>query len=456
MRTTSDDVMWPLSPMDAVMNGFGFVILYIFPPPLSLPYDLKKLHLSFISLVEHDYPILTGKLNVESETGAVNVQLYAESRQPGAAANIRFETKVSTSVTTDQAIQERSWDFMPTTRCNTEPISVKGTVLVDGGLAIGVDVSHTLFDGESFFTFMTVWGQHYNGVETSNRLVVNHDRHLLMRKGRPSSMQHPEFRVVEAAAANGDEKEDAAPASAQALPPTAHHLFHFTPSMMKKIKEVAMWNSRAQDEVTVATDTTAAYVSTVDAITALFTVLISRARGHEKDVRITTGVNARQRLDPPLPANYVGNVIFNALSTYSASDLQSNGGNIAEVSPALLGRLARRVRASILQRDATYLSDAISFLTEQSNVAAVKVGTDFFFGPDLMFTSWLHMGMYDAEFSGTHPWYACVPSFPCYDGFVMVTEAQHGGEGIDVGVFLECSAMEKLRAAFREVSYLDD
>ena len=455
MSTTSDDVMWPLSPMDAVMNGFGFVILYIFPPPSSSPYELKKLHLSFISLVEHDYPFLAGKLNVESETGAVNVKLSAESRQPGAAANIRFETKVSTCVTTDQAIQERSWDFMPTTRCNSELICVKGTVLVDGGLAIGVDVSHMLFDGESFFTFMTVWGQHYNGVEKSNRLVVSHARHLLMGKGTSSSMQHPEFRVVEAIAADGEEKKNVAPAPAPALPLTAHHLFHFTPSMMKRIKEMAMWNSRArEDEVTVATDTTATYVSTVDAITALFTVLISRARGHGKDVQITTGVNARQRLDPPLPVNYVGNVIFNALSTYSASDLQSNGKNKAEVSPALLGRLARRVRASILQRDATYLSDAISFLTEQSNVAAVKVGTNFFFGPDLMFTSWLHMGMYNAEFSGTHPWYACVPSLPCYDGFVMVTEAQRGGEGIDVGVFLECSTMGKLRAAFREVSYL--
>uniref|UniRef100_M4BUG2 Condensation domain-containing protein n=1 Tax=Hyaloperonospora arabidopsidis (strain Emoy2) TaxID=559515 RepID=M4BUG2_HYAAE len=389
-----------------------------------------------------------GELIVDSKTGVVRVKQSASSRQSGTATEPRFETNLSTSMTTEQAIQEKSWDFMPMTRGKTELICVKGTLLADGGLAIGVDASHMLFDGEAMFTLMTVWGQHYNGVEKCNRLMVNHDRHLLMGTGKPSTMLHPEFQVVEIESTEAQEKKDHHdPASA--LPPTAHHLFHFTPSMMKKIKEVATCNGLAQDEVTRAT-----YVSTVDAITALFTVLISRARGHGKDVRITTGINARQRLDPPLPANYVGNVIFNALSVYSASELQSSDDNAAEVSSATLGRLARRVRESILQRDATYLNDTISFLTEQSNESAVKVGTDFFFGPDLMFTSWLHMGMYNAEFNGTHPWYACVPRLSCYDGFVMITEAQRGGEGIDVGVFLECTAMEKLRKAFLELSCL--
>ncbi|KAE8890188.1 hypothetical protein PF005_g18887 [Phytophthora fragariae] len=71
-----------------------------------------------------------------------------------------------------------------------------------------------------------------------------------------------------------------------------------------------------------------------------------------------------------------------------------------------------------------------------------------------MFTSWVHMGMYNAEFDGTRPWYACVPKLPCYDGFVMITEAQKSGDGIDVGVFLECNAMEKLQKMFQEVKYL--
>ncbi|POM76193.1 Hypothetical protein PHPALM_6599 [Phytophthora palmivora] len=405
MATTSDELLLPLSPMDAVMHNFGFVIMYIFPPSASA-YDLDKLQSSFISLVEQDYPHLIGELYVDPNTRVINVKQTAESRQKG-AAGIRFETNPRNSMTTDQAIQERSWDLMPTTRGKMELICTKGTILNDGGLVIGVDATHTLFDGEAMFTFMKVWGQHYSGVKKEDRVVVNHDRHLLRGTGEPSKMLHPEFRVVKAG-------EGEVSGSSQGPPPTAHHLFHFTPDMMKTIKEVA----------TRGDGTESSYVSTTDAITALFTVMISRARGHGQDVKITTGMNARRRLDPPLPLNYVGNVIFNALSTYTNSELQPSEEEDV-VSPRILGQLARRVRKSILQRDDTYLRDAVNFLIEQSNISAVQVGTNSVFGPDLMFTSHCHM-------------------------------AQKGGDGVDVGVFLECTAMEKLKTMFAGVEYLHD
>ncbi|KAE8973740.1 hypothetical protein PF010_g25859 [Phytophthora fragariae] len=436
--------------MDAVMHSFGFVILYVFPPSVGSPYDLDKLQSSFLTVANEDYPIFIGELQSDPKTGVVNVKQMAESQQKG-ATGIRFETNSSNPMTTLEAMQKLSWDLMPTSRGDTEPICVKGTLLADGGLAVGVDASHTLVDGEGMFTFMTVWGQHYSGVRKEDRLVVCHDRHLLGGTGAPSTMQHPEFRLVGAESGDGAEAEAKRNDQAPVPPPTVHRLFHFTPKMMKKIKEVVVRGGVATDD-----DAELSYVSTTDAITALFTVLISRARGHGKDVRITTGVNARRRLEPPLPENYVGNVIFNALSTYTNSELQAGEDEEDVVSPAKLGKLARRVRASILQRDDAYLRDAIIFLTEQSNISAVQVGTNFFFGPDLMFTSWVHMGMYSAEFDGTRPWYACVPKLPCYDGFVMITEVQKGGDGVYVGVFLECNAMEILQKMFQEVKYIHD
>ncbi|KAF4140058.1 Transferase family [Phytophthora infestans] len=371
MATASDKTLLPLSPMDAVMHGFGFVILYIFPPSSS-PYNLDKLQSSFISLVEQDYRILIGELYVDPSTGVVNVKQTAESLEKG-AEGILFETNPENPKTTEQAIQERSLDLMPTTRGETELICVKGTLLNDGGLAIGINASHTLFDGEAMFTFMTVWGQHYSGVSKEQRLVVNHDRHLLKGKGKPSAMQHPEFRVVAESRANNE---------AQVPPATTHELFHFTPEMMSKIKQVASNGLKGDD----------------------------------------------------------------AASSYHRIAVKRGEGSFSHDT--------RRVRESILQRTDEYLRDAIDFLTEQSDIAAVQVGTNFVFGHDLMFTSWLHMGMYNAEFDGIHPWFACAPQLPCYDGFVMVTEARKGGDGIDVGVFLECTAMEKLKKIFAEVTYL--
>ncbi|KAG7384177.1 hypothetical protein PHYBOEH_009634 [Phytophthora boehmeriae] len=442
-----DDQLFPLSPMDAVMHSFGFIILYIFPPQSTGDYDLNKLHRSFITLVDEDYPFLVGELHVDPQTGIVNVNQTSERRQRG-AQGIRFETNPNNSMTTDEAIEARSWDLMPTPRGKTELICAKGTLLSDGGLVIGVDATHTLFDGEAMFTFMAVWGQHYSGVSKEKRLVVNHDRHLLKGTGSPSRMAHPEFRVVEPEAAKEDDASDqAADKSAPVPPATEHFLFHFSPAMMKKIKGVATQGEGGEAE----------YVSTNDAITALFTVLVSRARGHGQDVRITTGVNSRRRLDPPLPENYVGNVIFNAFSAYTSSELKAEDEKKPGwVSPATLAKLARRVRASILMRNDEYLRDAMDFLMEQKNVSAVQVGTNFVFGPDLMFTSWVHMGMYNAEFDGVHPWYACAPQIPGYDGFNMITEARKGGDGVDVGVFLESAAMERLKKLYTEVDYLHE
>ncbi|POM81958.1 Hypothetical protein PHPALM_22 [Phytophthora palmivora] len=137
-------------------------------------------------------------------------------------------------------------------------------------------------------------------------------------------------------------------------------------------------------------------------------------------VKITTGVNARRRLDPPLPLNYVGNIIFNALSTYTNSELQPSGVEDM-ISPRTLGKLARRVRKSILQCDNVYLRDAMNFLTEQ-----------YFRSPSwyqLRFRSrsHVHMDMYSAEFDGSHPWYASVLAYHVSMGLLWSPKRRGAG-----------------------------
>ncbi|GMF16505.1 unnamed protein product [Phytophthora lilii] len=219
--------------------------------------------------------------------------------------------------------------------------------------------------------------------------------------------------------------------------------------MMKNIKEVASRGKPA------ATPSYSSYVSTIDAITALFTSLISRARGHGRDVSITTAVNARRRLDPRMPENYAGNVIFSALASFSSAELQSEEDDEGWVSPSSLSNLAQRVRGSIRGSDNNYLRDAIDFLTNQSNLAMIQPATNFIFGPDIMYTSWVRTGMYDAEFEGTHPWFVSVPPLP-FDGFVIISEAPKNSPGVDVLVFLESTAMEKLKTLFSHVTYVHD
>ncbi|GMF16504.1 unnamed protein product [Phytophthora lilii] len=180
----AEEVLLPLSPLDAMMHKLGVMLLYIFPRPASksADYDLQKLQNSFITLVNEDYPILIGELHMDSQTGVVSVKQTPQSRKIGAAA-IRFETNSKGSMSANEAMETLAWSLMPTPRGPTELICVKTTLLSDGGLVIGVDASHTLLDGEGMFTFMTAWGQHYSGIDKQSRLVINHDQALAMGNG---------------------------------------------------------------------------------------------------------------------------------------------------------------------------------------------------------------------------------------------------------------------------------
>ncbi|KAI9918761.1 hypothetical protein PsorP6_012191 [Peronosclerospora sorghi] len=436
MDLNTDTILRPFSRMDTLMSNHTLLLLYIFPPA-SAPYNPDKLQSSLRALVEHDYPILMGELDVDPNTGVINVKQSKAQQELGGAKHIRFETNPCNAMTTEEAMQKRSMELMPTPRSKTEVICFKGTLLADGGLAIGVNTSHAVFDGEAIFTFMRVWGQHYSGVKKEDRLVVNHDRHLLRGEGVPPKLAHPEYQIAHIET----------PTDLSSLPATTDHFFHFTRAMMKNIKDMATGDSMNEGRKP-------SYVSTVDSITALFTVLISLARGHGQDVRVSTAVNGRKRLEPQLPAHYAGNVVFNTMSTYSTSDLYDDSDKAVPVPASTIGTLARRVRGSILKYDPSYLRDALNFLDEQSNMSDVHFGCNFLYGPDLMFTSWLHLGMYDASFDGTHPCYACIPTIPYCDGVVVLTEAPQPADGIDVGVLLECSAMDRLKELFSQVSYL--
>lgn len=81
------------------------------------------------------------------------------------------------------------------------------------------------------------------------------------------------------------------------------------------------------------------FVSTLDALTALFTILITQVRASSRSkIRITVGVHTRTQLDPPMPGTYKGNAIFNALSTYSMADVLA-----APMSAQVLSQVAQRI-----------------------------------------------------------------------------------------------------------------
>jgi hypothetical protein len=74
----------------------------------------------------------------------------------------------------------------------------------------------------------------------------------------------------------------------------------------------------------------------------------------------------------------------------------------------------------------------------------MPAGSDSFFGPDIVFTSWANMGMYKADFGAGTPVYAGPPTLPVCDGLVVIMEAMNHATGLDVLPLLECSVMDRL------------
>lgn len=434
-----------LSPMDATMNPFAFTVLYVFPRPRdpAKSYDLQKLHDSFCELMDQDFPILLGEMHIDNDTGVVSIRPRANAMDARAA--IGFAKDQIETLTSQQAMDERPMSLMPSRGllpitldrqqlCSASLIAVKCTLLGDGGLAIGVDLNHAMMDAQGIFTLMAVWGARYRGVD---RHEISHDRQLLAATGSGAKLEHPEFVVPTA------ESFRAAVAVQIPVVSCTQQVFRLSRSTLQQIKRMASNGSSSSSDVP--------FISTLDAVTALFAILVTQARAPDKQqqsetVRVMTSVNGRNRLDPPLPKTYIGNAVAFALSTYdTAKEL------LAPLNARALALVAQRIRESINQRDDAFFRDSIEYVAQQRDWASVKTNCNYFFGPDVMFTSWAGLGIYEADF-GAQPWYVGLPRLPLMDGIVLFVEGMKGADAIDVVVGLEAQTMKRLEKLWTQTT----
>lgn len=459
----SDPWTMRLSVMDIRMNSYSFRVVYVFPPVAAAEerergkqsYSAQQLERSFEELLREDYPfLLHGELHEDPFTGVLSVRsrMHSNKHEPQ-----RLEFDTNTTRTTKDVLHSADFSLLPL----REPqalIAVKCSFLRDGGMVLALDINHCVFDGESCFTFMKQWGLHYRGVKKSERPVVSHDaRHLLFDNGSGPKLAHPEYTIIDPSPALQQCKPASASAPPAQLPKTTQHIFRISQAQLQALKTFAVSGMDPSNAMP-------AFLSTTDAVTALVVLLITRARGHRKDVNVGTAVNGRRRLDPPLPENYAGNVVFTAFSSFKACELQTPTAVASASSPPIshnaLATIAQRLRQSIQKQDNAYMRDTIEFLAAQQNPRCIQASTKFVFGADVMVSSWTDLGAHDADF-GAHPLYVTSPATPICDGLVVLQEscasAHSDGrkskkeQGLDVLVYLEVDAMARLASMWSQV-----
>ncbi|KAI8847952.1 transferase family-domain-containing protein, partial [Chytridium lagenaria] len=189
-------------------------------------------------------------------------------------------------------------------------------------------------------------------------------------------------------------------------PACSHKIFHASKDLLDSLKHAA-------SKYFLSVNSSSTFVSTLDCLQAHITSLFY----------LNTVVNGRKRLQPPIPSSYSGNAIFNSVLYLS-----------------LIGLTAQTIRSTLTKMTPEYLDDAIHHLASLPGGPASLIRRLQYHGGRVLFiSSWVGMGLRDADFGFGQPKYAGLP-FIAADGFATLADSERGS-GVDVILCLQAEHM---------------
>jgi shikimate O-hydroxycinnamoyltransferase len=284
---------------------------------------------------------------------------------------------------------------------------------------MGIARHHQVADGEAASHFMQAWASALKGSPVSS---VLHDRSTLTPKeASKPSFDHPEYKKPPPKPDTGDTSSN---------PPLVRKKLHFDVETLKKIKTSTVREGDGCNTYT-----------TFESLTGHLWRCVTQARGLAGDVetRSLVAANGRRRLDPPVPEDFFGNVIFHACP-------QTKVGQLLDEP---LSYAADLVHTAIRRLDNEYMRSAMDFVEEQrTNPAPVARGRTSVLSPNLSVTSWVQLPLYKLDFGWGTPVFAGPPFIP-FEGLVILVPSytQDGSIDVLIGLF------EPHMAKFQEICY---
>lgn len=397
----------PLSSSDLVVPRVHVEVLYAFqapaPPASLLESGLRK--------VLCEYREWAGRLS-KDENGRPAIEL-----NDAGAAMIQAEA--------DGPLEDM-WPFnpshlllelIPMNRGVPELLLIQLTRFTCGGLTLGVARHHQVADGEAATNFMNAWAISVQGLPITYPPL--HDRTALMARDPPlPSFDHIEYKKPSS-------KTTQSPTE---YPELAIRKLHFSMALLKMIKAEA-----AKDGPEGVTYTT------FESLLGHLWKCITRARGfqnEEEETRALVAVNARKRLNPPIPKEYFGNVMCHACPHSTIKDLL--------VQP--LSFAAGLVHEAIKKVNNDYVRSALDFIElQQRNPVQIARTNRTVLTPNLSVTSWVNLPLYKLDFGFGTPIFAGNPFIP-FEGLVILAPSYMKDGSIDVVLGLFAPDMAKLES----------
>ncbi|KAK4253874.1 hypothetical protein QN277_010494 [Acacia crassicarpa] len=315
-------------------------------------------------------------------------------------------------------------------------LAVQLTKFSCGGHTIGVATSRAIVDGTTAMRFINSWAKLARGELLGSTEMPFNDRTVLdsFKLNKTPRFDHSEFQPppLWAGRSEGSERETK----------TDVVVLKLTRDQVNKLKKKAS-NFTSPNKRP---------YSSFEVIAGHVWRCVSKARyagDDDQPTRLSTLVNCRNRLKPPLPSVYVGNVVFPTVtSTSSFHDLMHKP----------LSYAVGNVREALERLTDEYLRSVLDYIEREKEMKVVrnnfyrparKVREGEFRGnPNLFVVSWMNSSYREADFGWGKPIYFG-PGFMDSEGKAFVLNSTED-EGIVVAICLQALHLDTFKRLFFE------
>jgi trichothecene 3-O-acetyltransferase len=331
-------------------------------------------------------------------------------------------------------------------RSERSPVLTVLATFISGGLLLTFNNHHSAMDGAGMATLAQTFAKHVAAL-SDGRFISSEDAfpeealdrsNIFGGSGRKEICDFPSYRLSKTyrctverelieAAITGDHPK------LQLLQKLQLSLWFISNESMRAMREAALPLSKG---LPVLTDNTI--------MCAVLWRHVSRARQLSSRGIMTNSfintVNARRRMDPPLPLEYPGNALVHAKTSAATADVES-------AEPGMLYKLAKQITDAIEWWTSERVWELIGAIESSQMVSKVEPNMDNFQGPDLEVTSTAAMGDVSRVDWGCELGRVKALRYvyvPVKDGWVNVLPRRNDA-GIELIIGLEKSATKRLR-----------
>lgn len=275
--------------------------------------------------------------------------------------------------------------FTSDTGANPSRVLLAQENIIRGGVVLVLAIHYCVVDETGIFDVVTLWSTFCSGKDGSSLVKPEWTNRTAFIKGEGTGRlsDHPEFNLLPeeksaTRAAKATEYISKASASSSVI-------FFFSDEPLAQLKNAA-GKERNED-----------WISTNDALCALVWSRVTKARskvgmGDATYSMFNMVVNGRSRMDPPVPEECMGNVVFVSKAFLPLEPLVSGLG---------LSEIASTIRKSVLEVDNPLIKDKIHAVSLVDDIGRLAPGGYNSFQRHLDCTSWANQGYYSLEWGNT-------------------------------------------------------